>query len=214
METKTNRDMKDTRREVEINNKGIKKEVFKKINNKSKIRIRLLIISIIIILLITSLSIFLISIRVGKTKSNENIIKNGTEIIENKITIDKSKLINNNNEVFQKDTKINTKDELINCEIGFFIPTDIVGEKICQKCQIDKCAKCSGTKLNNKCTLCQTDFKPIIKNNVITFCSDCETGSGEKCLKCDFTKNQCSDCNPGYFLPGDDKIKKNAKNVQ
>lgn len=225
METKTNRDMKETKQEVNIINKIQKKEVVKQIPKKKNIIIYF-IANIIIILLITSLSFYLIANKNSKTEPNESTIKNGTEVIENNIFIDKTKLINNNNEIFDNNNKVNIKDTLIinnntkqiktdnnitNCDIGFFIPNDNDGEKICQKCQIDKCAKCYGNKLNNKCTLCQTDSNPIIKNNVITYCRDCETGSDEKCLKCDLNKNQCSSCNPGYFIPEDDDIKKMPK---
>ena len=111
-----------------------------------------------------------------------------------------------------KKENLDKNNKLIECEIGFFIPEDSGEEKTCEKCQLDNCAKCSGTKLENECNLCIDYYKPIISDGVINQCIlDCETGINEKCLTCNTTNAQCSSCNIGYFIPEDDETKKQCQ---
>ena len=72
---------------------------------------------------------------------------------------------------------------------------------------LEKCEKCTGTKINNICNLCQSNTIPVINNNIIELCYFCETGENEKCLTCSSKTYQCSSCNPGYFVPNDVEIK-------
>ena len=116
------------------------------------------------------------------------------------------------NETNVNDT-VSDDTDIIICDIGYFIPSDNDKEKACQKCKVENCKICSGTKEVNECTLCQDGFTPIIENNIIKYCSKCETGTEEKCLSCNYNLEQCSECNPGYFIPENDEIKKIAQNA-
>ena len=70
------------------------------------------------------------------------------------------------------------------CEEGFFIPTDSKGKQ-CQKCSIENCSKCSGTKKNNICTSCMEFYMPIFdKKKRIKSCN----------------KINVDKCNQGYKL--------------
>ncbi len=44
---------------------------------------------------------------------------------------------------------------------------------------LGKYEKCTGTKINNICNLCQSNTIPVINNNVIELCAFCETGENE-----------------------------------
>ena len=83
------------------------------------------------------------------------------------------------------------------CNSGYFIPEDEKSQSNCQKCAVDKCLECSGTKNSNKCKACINLYKPIYEGNEIVKCL-CEVGENEKCMKCD--KNECIACNEGYKL--------------
>ena len=113
----------------------------------------------------------------------------------------KSEKQNNNNPQNSQKSKTSEK---VNCEIGYFLPTDD-NNKQCEKCSIENCSKCSGTKQINMCTLCKENYMPIYKKNnnkVIKDCVEsCEIGENEKCLTCDKNKkNLCGNCNFGYKL--------------
>ena len=86
----------------------------------------------------------------------------------------------------------------IKCNIGYFIPEDD-NKKECQKCSIENCEKCYGTKLSNICSSCINSYEAIYENSIIKSCdSNCEIGEEDKCLTCD--NNKCSSCNIGYKL--------------
>ena len=148
MDTKTNRKLQNN--EVVIYNRE------KKVDEATiKPKIKILIIIIIILLSIVAfLFIYLIK------NKNENDKNDKTQGNPNN-----NKTFENNTELIDELTEITDElTEIINCDNGYFLPSD--GERICQKCQIDNCAICSGTKLKNECTLCNIGFKPIIKNNI------------------------------------------------
>ena len=182
----TNRKLKNNFVVVHNKEKNIGKVV-----KAPKISLKLIILitvsATVVVSTIATVTVYLIKNKDETDNTNKNS-KNSTEI---------SEIVND----------LNVKK----CDIGYFLPTDSGRDKFCQKCQVDNCAICFGTKLNNECTSCQTGFNPITKNNITEYCTDCETGNDEKCLSCDFKLNQCSNCNPGYFMPEDDETKKVCK---
>ena len=95
------------------------------------------------------------------------------------------------------------------CEVGYFLPDDSTNKLQCEKCSLNNCEKCQGNKNNDICTLCKNDFIPKYDiNNKIKYCNEkCQTGENKKCKECDFNKNECLDCNSGFYLPSDDDIK-------
>ena len=102
------------------------------------------------------------------------------------------------------------KNQCIDCNEGYYLPTDDLYKLKCKKCTdiLTNCNKCHG-KLN---TVTCDDFE---NENIIiptTKCGwNCETGINEKCLSCNEEKNQCIDCNEGYYLPTDYNIKLECK---
>ena len=101
-----------------------------------------------------------------------------------------------NNTCSACDTKMN---ECVSCNFGYFMPEDEERKVECQKCAIDYCDKCRGTKNSNKCESCINSFSPIYEGNEIVKCVY-EVGQEEKCMKCDEDKNECIACNEGYKL--------------
>ena len=71
---------------------------------------------------------------------------------------------------------------------------------------LEKYEKCTGTKINNICNLCQSNTIPVINNNVIELWF-LRNKRKWKCLTCSSKTNQCSSFNPGYFVPNDFEIK-------
>ena len=181
MDTKTNRKLQNN--EVVIYNRE------KKVDEATiKPKIKILIIIILIIIILLSIVAFLfIYLKKNKNENDKNDKTQGNTN-NNKKFENNTELIDELTEITDELTQITDElteitdelTEIINCDNGYFLPSD--GERICQKCQVDNCAICSGTKLKNECTLCNTGFKPIIKNNIIEFCTNCEIGNDEKCL--------------------------------
>ena len=50
----------------------------------------------------------------------------------------------------------NQEQDIIECESGYFLPED--DSKKCEKCSVENCDKCHGTKNNNTCTKCLPGF--------------------------------------------------------
>ena len=100
------------------------------------------------------------------------------------------------------------------CNSGYYLPSDDA-EKKCKKCSDinDKCQECIGTKTSVKCLSCKNGFIPFYdENNEISECNPpCLVGNGNLCKTCDYGKNQCIDCNEGFYLPTDDLYKLNCK---
>ena len=100
------------------------------------------------------------------------------------------------------------------CNSGYYLPSDDA-EKKCKKCSDinDKCEECHGTKTSVKCLSCKNGFIPFYDEyNEISECNPpCSEGSGNLCRTCDFGKNQCINCNDGYYLPTDDLYKLKCK---
>ena len=91
------------------------------------------------------------------------------------------------------------KNECTSCNTGYFMPEDDERKVECQKCTVDYCNECSGTKNTNKCKACIGSYSPKYEGNEIIKCL-CEVGEKEKCMKCDIDKNECIACNEGYRL--------------
>ena len=72
---------------------------------------------------------------------------------------------------------INSNDDIMKvCEPGYFIPQDDTTKSKCEKCSVENCNKCEGTKLTNKCILCNEYLTPIYEENEIKQCKyTCET---------------------------------------
>ena len=95
--------------------------------------------------------------------------------------------------------KGNEKDkEEIKCDPGYFLVVDKEPIKEnCQKCSLENCEICHGTKLNNECTSCGDEFFPIYENNTIKVCEPkCKTGKDDQCGLCNPDTNKCEGCNP------------------
>ena len=100
--------------------------------------------------------------------------------------------------------------ELIECDIGYYLPID--NNKECQKCSLANCSVCNGTKDNDICLSCLSEYFENINNGKIISCDEkCEEGSEEKCLSCDNDNNICASCNQGFYLPSDSTDKKVCK---
>ena len=91
------------------------------------------------------------------------------------------------------------KNECTYCNTGYFMPEDDERKVECQKCTVDYCNECSGTKNSNKCKACIGSYSPKYEGDEIVKCV-CEVGEKEKCMKCDIDKNECIACNEGYRL--------------
>ena len=93
------------------------------------------------------------------------------------------------------------KESDIICEPGYFIPDDDPKKDKCQKCSVQNCEKCYGTKTSNFCSSCFPKYFSVIINDIITECENiCETGEYEKCLTCNNETNKCLGCNPCFKL--------------
>ena len=95
------------------------------------------------------------------------------------------------------------------CNNGYYLPSDDEQKIKCQKCSIDNCQICQGTKSSNICTKCNINLRAIYENSQIKECKEyvCQTGPNEKCLTCDNVEDICSSCNMGYYLPTDSETK-------
>jgi len=121
-------------------------------------------------------------------------------------------LIDDNNKSQTIITGTSIPQKTFQCEKGYFIPDDDETAKTCQKCSIENCEKCEGTKGLNNCILCSTSFFPVYENETIRSCDElCKIGNKENCKSCNTTSNQCSSCNVGYFIPEDDEAKKGCQ---
>ena len=78
------------------------------------------------------------------------------------------------------------------CGSGYYLPED--DNSICQKCSIDNCDKCSGTKDSNICSSYLSKFIPIYEDDILKRCSPCAEG----CSGCDQEKHECLSCKGGY----------------
>ena len=131
------------------------------------------------------------------------------------------------------------KSQCIECNEGYYLPTDDNIKLECKKCSnlIENCIACNGKTYLVTCTKCINDYilsydekkkinvcvsKNEIENTVAqetekennqneSIKPKCVTGGDEKCLTCDYIKNICSSCYDGYYLPSDDEEKLKCK---
>lgn len=170
------------------NSKEVKKET-----DENKYR-KYLVIIILILLLCIIILMFLIFLFILRKKANSKDEDNNLNNTEEQCEIgaeEKCKTCNSKPEL---------KNQCLDCNDGYFLPTD--GNKItCQSCNtIQNCIECSGKKEDIKCLKCKEGFN-IINNKCIEICS---IGNDEKCASCktELGKEKlCATCNEGYFLP-------------
>ena len=131
-----------TKRELQNNEVVYKKEEIEKDEQKTSkkkyIRLLLLILGLISIALIIFLSIFL------RRKKDDQALYDSCEIGDNEkcLTCDPN------------------TNQCSSCNPGYFVPDDAEIKNECQKCNIDKCIKCSGSKDSNICEECAFSYKP------------------------------------------------------
>ena len=83
------------------------------------------------------------------------------------------------------------------CETGYYLPDD--SKSKCEKCSVDNCDKCSGTKESNICSSCISNYIPFYENNILKSCDPCS----KECLNCDEKSHKCLKCIEGYELDND-----------
>ena len=107
------------------------------------------------------------------------------------------------------------KGNCLLCNDGYFLPIDSNNKKLCSSCSIkDHCIKCIGQSSFILCQECEEGY--ILKNNIcekkenIVSLNDdeesCSLGIDEKCVSCHKEKgkkNECEECNNGFYLPTD-----------
>ena len=98
--------------------------------------------------------------------------------------------------------------ECLKCNPGYFLPDDDSMKIKCQKCSLDKCSSCFGTRLLNTCTDCEYKYKLTSVNNDEICLLTCSTGYNEKCKSCNYIEGRCETCNSGYFIPKDNEFTK------
>ena len=108
-------------------------------------------------------------------------------------------------------TEIGRKKECLTCNEGYFLPEDEQNKNKCERCDLDECLQCSGTKDNKKCLKCKEGYN--IKNGV---CEEetCSIGENEKCASCRSEigrKKECLTCNEGYYINTNEKSFKCVK---
>lgn len=84
------------------------------------------------------------------------------------------------------------------CREEYYMPSDDSEKKICKKCTIENCIKCSGTKNSCICNECKYRYHVIYKNGNIDSCNKCDLGEGNKCFSCGEHFDSCSECNLYY----------------
>ena len=119
----------------------------------------------------------------------------------------------NTTKIKSNDKNIEIMNKDISCNEGYFIPID---SNKCKKCSIENCSICYGNNFYDNCIKCNNNKVTIYENNTIKSkiksCElPCEIGDNEKCLSINKLENICSECNKGYYLPYDDKIRKKCQ---
>ena len=91
------------------------------------------------------------------------------------------------------------RNQCESCNEGYYLLED--GNKtVCEKCDIEGCLICSGTKNNKICNLCNNNY---ILNNNECIEEKCDIGEYEKCESCRTEigrKRECLTCNKGYYI--------------
>ena len=96
------------------------------------------------------------------------------------------------------------ENECIECNPGYYIPSDDEKKLECKQCSLNNCQFCHGTTDSNICDLCDDNYSPQTENNIIKTCViqvNCEIGSENKCASCsDTDRSKCGSCNLNYEL--------------
>ena len=115
----------------------------------------------------------------------------------------------------------NFKGNCLLCNDGYYLPIDSNNKKKCISCSIkEHCIKCIGQSTFIFCQECEQGYKlnnnnKCIKNDEKEEEKDeenCILGIEEKCTSCSNEigkKNECQECNKGFYLPTD-----RSKNTQ
>ena len=126
-------------------------------------------------------------------KTGYNLIGNTCEKIKKEIqecTIGKGEKCKKCNDTL--------KNQCQSCNKGYFLPEDENKFK-CEKCDLNGCIQCSGTKDNKKCLKCKKGFQ-LINEKCIK--GKCMIGDNEKCATCrteEGREKECQTCNEGYY---------------
>ena len=100
-------------------------------------------------------------------------------------------------------------NECLNCNSGYYLPSDRDQKFECNQCSLKHCQNCQGTKDSNTCYKCENNYEAEYEGNdnfIIKSCKliqpeTCDIGPDEKCLTCSKTEdNKCASCNPSYKL--------------
>ena len=100
-------------------------------------------------------------------------------------------------------------NECLNCNSGYYLPSDRDKKFECNQCSLEHCQNCQGTKNSNKCYKCENNYeaeyegddKFFIKSCKLIQPETCDIGPDNKCLTCSKTEdNKCASCNPSYKL--------------
>ena len=96
----------------------------------------------------------------------------------------------------------NQNNICLSCNSGFYIPNDDELKIECKSCSINNCKDCHGTKIEDICDACESNYQPEIESGKIKKCklNNCEIGEEEKCLTCNEIEKKCTSCNPSYAL--------------
>lgn len=90
------------------------------------------------------------------------------------------------------------------CNDGYYLPFNEYENKVCLPCnKIEHCVSCYGDKKFITCSSCEEEYS--LENNIcIKQKNLCIIGENEKCKTCNDNpnlRNQCKECNEGYYLP-------------
>ena len=111
------------------------------------------------------------------------------------------------------------------CNDGYYLPFNEYENKICLPCNIiEHCTSCFGDKKFITCSSCEEEYSlennicvrqknseedTNIKSNIIDYEQNlCIIGENEKCKSCNEQpdlRNQCKECNEGYYLPKENR---------
>ena len=90
------------------------------------------------------------------------------------------------------------------CNEGYYL-SEYENKTICEKCDIEGCLECFGSKKIKFCSKCQNGFE-LINNTCIK--EKCVIGENEKCASCrneSGKEKECATCNDGYYIQENSK---------
>ena len=115
-----------------------------------------------------------------------------------------TKCSKDNFEIREKENCFSFNKEINQCSVcypGYFLPEEDTTKQKCEKCNIQNCKICKGTKISNSCLSCIKPFEPIYKDKKIQKCIyNQEQNEQGACIKFNSKQNKCSKCKIGYKL--------------